>query len=265
MQKNEQLYLNKLLHKYCILLNNSLQPIIMATVAVVITIVSFVSFTLYFEKQTFPEFAEQVDTSIYESVVTAPFKILSVVEETQPKLDTMSKQIKKIIEEPDKTYELEYDYYVIEKRVHQLTNEKRVLYGLEPLEYDLKISNIARSHSLDMANQDFFSHINPDGLNPSDRAELAGFICTKIVVNLVYSGLAENIFQNNLYDKTWFVGDVPISHEWNTMEEIAQSTVDGWMDSEGHRKNILTEKFDREGIGVVISDDDKVYITQNMC
>ena len=49
------------------------------------------------------------------------------------------------------------------------------------------------------------------------------------------------------------------------MEEIAQSTVDGWMDSEDHRKNILTEKFDREGIGVVISDDDKVYITQNMC
>jgi len=30
------------------------------------------------------------------------------------------------------------------------------------------------------------------------------------------------------------------------MEEIAQSTVDGWMDSEDHRKNILTEKFDRE-------------------
>jgi len=237
----------------------------MATVGVVITLVSFVSFTLYFEEQTLPEFAEQVDTSVKENVVTAPFAILSFIEETQPKLDDISNQVKKSIEEPDKALQLEYNNYAIEKRVHQLTNEKRVLYGLEPLEYDLKISNIARTHSLDMANEDYFSHINPNGHNPNDRAELAGFICTKTVGDLVYSGLAENIFQNNLYDKTWFIGDVPALHEWNTMEEIAQSTVDGWMDSEDNRKNILTEKFDREGIGVVISDDDKVYITQNMC
>jgi len=237
----------------------------MATVGVVITLVSFVSITLYFEEQTLPEFAEQVDTSVKENVVTAPFAILSFIEETQPKLDDISNQVKKSIEEPDKALQLEYNNYAIEKRVHQITNEKRVLYGLEPLEYDLKISNIARSHSLDMANQDYFSHINPNGHNPNDRAELAGFICTKTVGDLVYSGLAENIFQNNLYDKTWFIGDVPALHEWNTMEEIAQSTVDGWMDSEDNRKNILTEKFDREGIGVVISDDDKVYITQNMC
>jgi len=180
----------------------------MATVAVVITVVSFVSFTLYFEEQTLPEFAAQVNTSVKESVVTAPFAIQSFFKETQPKFDAVSKQVKKIIEEPDKAFELEYDYYTIEKRVHQITNEKRVLYGLEPLEYDLKISNIARSHSLDMANQDYFSHISPNGLNPSDRAELAGFICTKTVGNLVYSGLAENIFQNNLYSKTWFIGDI---------------------------------------------------------
>ena len=61
------------------------------------------------------------------------------------------------------------------------------------------------------------------------------------------------------------VGEVPVSYDWNSMKEIAKSTVDGWMDSEGHRKNILTPRFDREGIGVVISPDDKVYITQNLC
>jgi len=237
----------------------------MATIAVVITVVSFVSFTLYFEKQTFSEFTTQAETSFMESVITAPFAILSFIEETQPKLDAISNQVKKSIEEPDKAFALEFDYYKIEKRVHQITNEKRVLYGLESLEYDLKISNIARSHSLDMANQYSFSHIGPDGHNPNDRAELAGFICINTVGNLVYSGLAENIFQNNLYEKTWFIDGVPASHEWNTIEEIAQSTVDGWMDSEGHRKNILNKKFDREGIGVVISDDDKVYITQNLC
>ncbi len=37
------------------------------------------------------------------------------------------------------------------------------------------------------------------------------------------------------------------------------------MNSPGHRENILTEIYDREGIGVEITDDHKVYVTQNFC
>jgi uncharacterized protein YkwD len=37
------------------------------------------------------------------------------------------------------------------------------------------------------------------------------------------------------------------------------------MESPGHRENILTKTYDSEGIGVEISADDKVYITQNFC
>jgi uncharacterized protein YkwD len=81
----------------------------------------------------------------------------------------------------------------------------------------------------------------------------------------IYSGLAENIFQGNLYDKYYTINGIITSYDWNTNEKIAISTVDGWMESPGHRKNILTEMFDLEGIGVVIDEDDKVYITQNFC
>ena len=54
-------------------------------------------------------------------------------------------------------------------------------------------------------------------------------------------------------------------YDWNSQEKIAQTTVQGWMKSPGHRKNILTPYFKSEGIGIVVSPDDKVYITQNFC
>jgi len=41
--------------------------------------------------------------------------------------------------------------------------------------------------------------------------------------------------------------------------------VRGWMDSPGHRKNILTPHWRNEGVGVFLSPDEKVFITQNFC
>jgi uncharacterized protein YkwD len=70
--------------------------------------------------------------------------------------------------------------------------------------------------------------------------------------------------QNNLYDSVTYYNGIP-RYAWNTQEEIAQSTVDGWMTSPGHRQNILTSTYNREGIGVAIDSDNKVYITEDFC
>ena len=78
------------------------------------------------------------------------------------------------------------------------------------------------------------------------------------------SGVAENIFQNNLYDSVTIIGIVPI-YDWNSQDQLAQSTVDGQMDSAGHRQNILSNIYNVEGIGVAIASDNKVYITQDFC
>jgi uncharacterized protein YkwD len=153
----------------------------------------------------------------------------------------------------------------LEKLVHQRTNQHRQQNGLDPLSWDDELSKVARGHSHDMALRSYFSHHTPEGNDPTDRANSLGYKCEKIVGILIYSGIAENIFQNNLYDVVWYTGDIPTSYEWNTIDEIAQTTVDGWMESPGHRENILTKRYDKEGIGVVISQDDKVYITQNFC
>jgi len=86
---------------------------------------------------------------------------------------------------------------------------------------------------------------------------------SKIDNGELFGGLAENISQNWTYESITYINGIPI-HNWNTEEDIAQQTVIGWMNSPGHRGNILSG-FHSEGIGVAIASDDKVYITQNFC
>ena len=160
---------------------------------------------------------------------------------------------------------LEFNPDVIELLVHKFTNEQRIMNGLEPIKFDFKISDVARLHSIDMSDQNYFAHENLDGLDASDRARDTGYRCFKWIGNSYYLGLSENIFRGNLYESMQLLGGVPVSYDWLSNEEIAHITVDGWMNSEGHRKNILNSNFDREGIGVFIDSEDRVYVTQNFC
>jgi uncharacterized protein YkwD len=115
-----------------------------------------------------------------------------------------------------------------------------------------------------MATRNYFSHDTPEGNGPTERAAVLGYTCEKRIGNYIY-GMGENIFQNNLYDSIYYINGIPVSYDWNDMEELASSTVNGWMNSPGHRENILRKTYDREGIGVAISTDDKVYITEDFC
>jgi uncharacterized protein YkwD len=134
---------------------------------------------------------------------------------------------------------------------------------LSALEWNGVLSKIARKHSSDMAKRNYFSHNSPEGHDFLYRYNQEGYSCSLVVDERIYLG-AENIFQNNLYDRIEYVNDVPY-YEWRSREKIAETTVQGWMNSPGHRKNILTPHWKTEGIGVAISPDDKVYITQNFC
>ena len=151
----------------------------------------------------------------------------------------------------------------LEKRIHVLINEERRKHGLSALTGNDALSRIARKHSSDMAKRNYFSHYSPEGHDFSYRYKQEGYSCAIPVNERIYLG-AENIFQNNLYDRVVFIDDVA-HYEWNSMAKIAETTVQGWMNSPGHRKNILTPHWKNEGIGVVVSPDDKVYITQNFC
>lgn len=156
------------------------------------------------------------------------------------------------------------DLNKIEYKIHELVNQERAKNGLRPLLLDSELGNIAEKHSLDMAENSYFSHDNLKGQGPTERAKNGKYSCFKDLGEYYIDGIAENIFQNNLYDSVTYIYGLPV-YDWNYEEEIAKTTVDGWMDSPGHRKNILTSYYEKEGIGIGISEDDKVYITQNFC
>jgi uncharacterized protein YkwD len=152
----------------------------------------------------------------------------------------------------------------LEKRTHTLINNERTNRKLPALQYDDKLAKIARGHSEDMARRNFFNHINPDGKDPTARGVAAGYVCRKISGNLITEGIAENIFQGNLYSRIRVRGNVK-SYDWNSPEKIATEGVTGWMNSTGHRRNILEKNYQKTGIGIAIAKDDKVYVTQVFC
>jgi len=156
------------------------------------------------------------------------------------------------------------DPFNLELRIHELINAERTSRKLAALKMEDRLSEVARTHSRDMSNRSFFDHINPDGKGPSDRGRALGYQCRKYIGDVIYEGLSENIFQNNLYNRVIFNG-ANATYEWNTTEKIAESTVKGWMASPGHRQNILTSRYQREGIGVFITPSDQVLITQLFC
>jgi len=141
-----------------------------------------------------------------------------------------------------------------EIEVHRLINLEREKHGLQTLGYDQELSSIAKSHSKDMASSEYFSHETPEGLSPTDRAGKADYTCRYQIGNLIYSGIGENIHMVK--------GSLVVLLA--SPESIAELAVSGWMDSPGHRKNILTSNFSKEGIGVSISAF-TIHVTQNFC
>ncbi len=147
--------------------------------------------------------------------------------------------------------------------IHKLINEERRNNGLKALQWDQSLANIALSHSKDMAARDYFDHINPEGEDFADRYEEHGYRLETHIGDRVYVG-GENLYLNNVvrsytYDEE--TGEV-FAYQYNDMKELARSTVRGWMESPGHRDNILTP-FTREGIGICVTDEGEVYITEN--
>lgn len=153
----------------------------------------------------------------------------------------------------------------LEKRIHALANIQRRSRGIPELQFDEHLAKVARAHSQDMANRGFFEHINLNGENPTARGVRWGYKCVKTYSNYYTEGISENLMRTYLYDSVLVHTGITIGYDWRTTEEIAQISVDGWMNSPGHRRTLLTATYDRAGIGVAISSDREVFVTQNFC
>lgn len=154
----------------------------------------------------------------------------------------------------------------VAEKIHDLVNEHRRDNGLAKLSYDDDLALVALGHSEDMAENNFFDHVNLVGQDPSARADTAGYSCHKELGDGWYTeGIAENIAQNFLHSGTiTYLNGAP-HYTWLTEDQLAQSIFTQWKHSPGHNENMLGEDYDREGLGIAIGDEYEVYATQNFC
>jgi uncharacterized protein YkwD len=109
-----------------------------------------------------------------------------------------------------------------------------------------------------MVERNFYSHVNPSGEDPTDRGVRNKYSCRKDYGSYYTHGLAENIAKTPIHSNVIGCGST------TNLESLAKCLVKGWMESPGHRENILTTTYNHTGIGIAFSDN-VAYSTQKFC
>ncbi|MFD7321603.1 CAP domain-containing protein [Streptomyces sp. NPDC059875] len=115
------------------------------------------------------------------------------------------------------------DQYV--DRVVSLANAEREKAGCSPLHSHSRLQQAAQAHADDMAARDYYEHISPEGRDAGDRIRAAGYAS---------SGWAENIHRG---------------------PKSPAEAMEDWMNSDGHRRNILNCSFKDIGVGVTLTEN----------
>jgi len=118
---------------------------------------------------------------------------------------------------------------------------------------------------MDMMENRFFGHSNLQGMSAKDRGDASGYTCVKQYGNIKMSGISENIFLGYLYDQVLTESGEETLYHWLSEEEIAEKTLEGWMESKGHKKNLLNPNHEKTGFGIATTKKHQIYITQTYC
>src|SRR5512143_79827 len=127
------------------------------------------------------------------------------------------------------------DIESLEQQCLDEVNRVRRRSRLAPLEFNEGLLPVARDYSRRMAEEHFFSHTDPDGFTVRERVDSADIRWRMVGENLAYS----NGYVN------------PVA-----------ASLHGWMESPGHRKNILDPDFSLTAVGVWVGSDGTVYFTE---
>lgn len=120
----------------------------------------------------------------------------------------------------------------VEEEVVRLVNAERAKNGLQPLTANWQLARVARYKSTDMRDKGYFSHTSPTYGSPFDM--MKNF-------NISYSAAGENIAAG---------------------QTTAQAVMDSWMNSAGHRQNILSPNYTEIGVGYCTGGSYRYYWTQ---
>jgi len=168
------------------------------------------------------------------------------------------------------------DYPLLHAAVFYCTNIERVKRGLKPLKWNLNLEIAAYNHSKDMVKRNFFDHLSKKKIEK--RYKSAGILNPRFAENIATefaikykAGKAYYTHEKN----SSINGEFRFSYNDNESELIpfhsylsfAKELVKGWMNSSGHRKNILSKYGLELGIGIYLKIDNdgwpKFYCTQN--
>ncbi len=127
-------------------------------------------------------------------------------------------------------------FAVDEDEIFALVNDERQKSNLDVLAWDNQLSDIARDYSRQMAEENFFDHLDPQGADVVVRAKNARL--------KHWSKIGENLFS------------VVNSRSFDAL------AVRNWMKSPTHRQNILDADFNSSGIGIAKSGSGEIFITQ---
>jgi uncharacterized protein YkwD len=128
-----------------------------------------------------------------------------------------------------------YEVEQLEQQCLEQINRQREARGVPILRFSPELLQLARYYSWRMAEEKFFSHTDPEGRTIRERVSEYG---------IKWQVLGENLAYSNGY-----------------VNPVAAS-LHGWMDSPGHRKNILDSTFNYTAIGAWISENGTVYFTE---
>ncbi|WP_195940385.1 CAP domain-containing protein [Romboutsia sp. 1001713B170131_170501_G6] len=133
---------------------------------------------------------------------------------------------------PDNSTAQSGNFSAYQREVVNIVNAERSKRGLAPLTLDSSLSNVATKKSQDMINKGYFDHNSPTYGSPFDMMKQFG---------ISYKAAGENIAMG---------------------QKDPQDVMNAWMNSDGHRKNILSPNFTHIGVGIAKASNGQLYWTQ---
>ncbi len=236
--------------------------------SVKITVTQTINLTLYYVTLCaitlllLPSKGEAQTRSTSKSKTTKDQASQSTKSNTNPKSNTSSHQP---TEADNPINAQSFNESLLSRLVFDLTNIERRRAGLSEFKNNQYLHESATGHSRDMAARNYFEHKSKGffkGTAPRDRIEATGYAPSMSAENIAMIPIV------NSQRVQSYPGRPPqiIEMDVNSYNRMAVYSVTQWMESPGHRKNILNPALKDMGVGVAVGMKDTVayvYLTQN--
>lgn len=152
--------------------------------------------------------------------------------------------------------------------VHREGNRARRAARLRALAWSTPEARLAQAHADDMAERGYFDHVNPRGEDAAARGARMGMTCQRLIGTTLLSGFGENLYVTGAFDAYRIVQHglrSRVEYDWKAPETLAREAIRAWLDSPGHRANLLNGQYQRHGVGVARDDQHRLYIVDVFC